>query len=531
MVESVMNVRPKAINAGRKPAVRLWPFAAALLTLAVLGTLGFDWYSGKLGIIGPHFEVVQTAAGKIIKVPPGGNVQAAIARAEGGDIVELQAGATYFGEIKLPKKALTDFITIQTSAIPELPADKRIGPEHAPLLAKIVTRDASPALSAANGAHHFRFVGIEFAPASNAYVYNLVVFGNGETAANLPHDLEIDRCYLHTYKSAIARRGIALNSASTTIKNSYFEGFAFNSEETQGIAGWTGTRNVRIINNYIEAGAENVLFGGADPDSADLIPTDIEVRGNHLNKSTDWIKKATCKTLFQLKNAKRVQFVGNLLTNNWEGSAIRLTVRNQENHAAYSTIEDILIKDNMIDKSADGFNILGKDDTYPSQTLKRLTIVNNLFLGIAHGGNFDGAGYFVQIADGEDIVIANNTVFNSGNITSLYGTLPRGFVFRDNIVGHGNYGVHGPIDMRSEAAKAMFNNNVIMNLNRVPSDDYAFPPGNSIVGDVKDVGFQDPAAKNFTLSANSRFRGKSTQRSDIGADLKGSSFSALLSKQ
>ncbi len=60
--------------------------------------------------------IVANGPKKIIKVPPGGNVQAAIEKAASGDIVELQAGAVYNGTINLPNKPLTDFVTIQSSS-------------------------------------------------------------------------------------------------------------------------------------------------------------------------------------------------------------------------------------------------------------------------------------------------------------------------------------------------------------------------------------------------------------------------------
>ena len=344
---------------------------------------------------------------------------------------------------------------------------------------------------------------------------------------DVPHDIEVDRSYVHPTSSTVSRRGIALNSADTTIKNSYIEGFGFPGEEAQGICGWTGTRNVHIINNYIEGGAENIMFGGADPASAELIPQDIEIRGNHLNKPAEWNGKATVKTLFELKNAKRVQFTGNLLTNNWKGSAFRITVRDQDGGAPFSTIEDITIRDNVVDSAGEGINILGKDDTYASQTLKRLTIENNLFLNLAGGNGFEGSGYFVQITDGEEITVANNTVFNSGNITTFYGELPRGFVFRDNITGHGSYGIHGPIDVRSDAARAMFQNNVFMNLQGVSSGDYAFPAGNTIVSGIAEVGFANPPGKDFRLGPRSKYIGKGLNGKNLGSNISSSAISGL----
>lgn len=511
-----IGVRQKPLVVKPRFAVRPWIFVFAGLVIITGGILGFDAYSGKLGIFGPRPEIVQNGATKIIKVPPGGNVQAAIERAEAGDIVELQAGAIYYGEVKLPNKSLSGYVTIQSSAAASLPADKRVGPEQKASMATILSRTGgNPALSAERGANHYRFVGIEFSAANETYVYNLILFGNGEAAANLPHDLEIDRCYLHPFKSGKTRRGIALNSANTTIKNSYIEGFAFPNEETQGIAGWTGTRKVRILNNYIEGGAENILFGGSDPDSADLIPTDIEIRGNHLNKPAAWRGKATLKTLFELKNSKHVEFAENYLENNWLEAAFRITVRNQSGGAPFSTVEDTLIHDNIVSGAGGGINILGKDDTYPSGTLKRLTISNNLFLNIG-GEPFEGSGYFVQIADGEDVTIANNTVFNSGNIASFYGTQPRNFILRDNIMGHGNYGVHG-IAARSPLAAAMFQNNVFANNRRVGDDDRAVPPGNIWVTDFSKVGFTAMAQNDYSLAPGSRFKSAGKNKSDLGA--------------
>lgn len=524
MAESVVGIRAKTeMRPRRRSIAPIFAVIGTLLGLAA-AVLAFDALSGKIGILTPRLEIVESGAGRVIKVPPGGSIQAALERAQSGDIIELSAGASYFGPVILPNKPLNDFVTIRSSAVADLPAETRVTPSQSALLAKILARDSDPAVSAQNGAHHYRFVGIEFAPSTGAYVYNLVLFGNGERPEALPHDLEIDRSYLHPFKSGVVRRGIALNSAATTIKNSYIEGFAFPSEETQGICGWTGTRNVSIINNYIEGGAENIMFGGSDPASADLIPTEIEVRGNHLNKPQSWVGKATMKTLFELKNAKRVRLIGNLLTNNWVGSAFRITIRNQDGKATFSTVEDVTIRDNVIRNAGDGMNILGKDDTHPSQTLKRLTIENNLFLNITGGSGFDGSGYLIQIADGEDVVIANNTATNTGNPVTFYDTLPRNFVFRDNIVGHGAYGIHGPLDLNSAAAKAMFQNNLFMNLNRVSSGDYAFPSGNSIVSGLADVGFVNAGAFDLRLSPNSKYRGKGRGGKSPGSDLSPAAF-------
>lgn len=508
-------VRVKSKAAPRpKRRLRILPWIAAASALLVLAALpfGYDYYSGKLGILLPQPVVTETAQGRVIKVPPGGNLQGALERAQSGDVIELQAGAVYAGQIDLPNKPLTDFVTIRSSAAADLPADQRVKPSQRSSMATITSGMAGrAAVMAANGAHHYRFVGIEFTSSGSIFNYGVVVLGGGEKRPeNVPHTIEIDRSYIHPHKPGRSRRGIALNSADTTIKNSYIEGFAGAGEETQGICGWTGTRNVTILNNYIEGGAENILFGGADPANAELIPTEIQIRQNHLNKPADWVKGVTVKTIFELKNAKKVQFTGNLLTNNWEGSAFRITVRNQDGAAPFSTIEDVTIRDNIIKGSGDGFNILGTDDTYDSQMLKRLEIVNNLLLDIGER-EFSGRGYFIQVASGEGILIANNTVFNQGNIAIFHRDPPRAFEFRDNIVGHGEYGIHGLTDIRSAESARLFRNNVIVNNRSVLPSDMSFPTGNLLVPGYDSVGFINLADNDLRLSGSSKFK-------DIGCD-------------
>ena len=210
------------------------------------------------------------AATKIIRVPPGGNVQAAIEKANSGDIVELQAGAVYSGTLTLPNKPLTDFVTIQSSGVKDLPADKRVSPAQKSSMATInpgiLTR---PAILATNGAHHFRFVGIEFGPTTKGY-FNIIEIGTSkENSVNdLPHHIEFDRVYVHGDPTFGQRRGIAANGRNLKISNSYFSDIKREGEESQAIAMWASDGPIEIVNNYIEAAAENILFGGAMLSSA-----------------------------------------------------------------------------------------------------------------------------------------------------------------------------------------------------------------------------------------------------------------------
>ena len=467
-------------------------------------------FIGNAEVFSSELEI----SGNQILVKAGGDFQAALNRAKPGDTILLQAGAKFVGAFNLPNKTGDEFITIQSSGAAKLPKDgERVGVKDAALMPKILSSGkGKPAIETAPGAHHYRFVGIEFAPANNEYIYNLIYLG-AEKPADIPHHIEIDRCYLHSNQpNGVTRRGIALNSADTIIKNSYLEGFAGAGEEAQGICGWTGTKNVKILNNYIEGGAENIMFGGSDPASADLIPTDIEIRGNHLNKPAEWKDKYSLKCLFELKNAKRVNFVGNYMENNWVGSAFRITVRNDGGTAPFSTIEDAMIKDNIIVNADAGVNILGSDNLFPSQTLKRLIIANNLFLDIK--------GYFFQIAGGEDVSIFNNTSFNDGNIASIYGDVTKNLLVWDNIATHGEYGIHGfAQDIKSIEAQKTFQNNLFINNKNIKPNEKAFPPNNFWVDDANAVVFQNFAQKDFRLASKSRYKGKGKNGGDPGSNL------------
>ncbi|PYN80939.1 MAG: hypothetical protein DMD96_12795 [Candidatus Rokuibacteriota bacterium] len=55
-------------------------------------------------------------SGQTIIVPAGGDLQAALNAAQPGDVITLQAGATFRGPFTLPNKAGLGWITVRTSA-------------------------------------------------------------------------------------------------------------------------------------------------------------------------------------------------------------------------------------------------------------------------------------------------------------------------------------------------------------------------------------------------------------------------------
>src|SRR5437762_3001867 len=213
------------------------------------------------------------STGQLITVNTGGDLQAALNQANSGDIIELEAGAAFVGNFTLPTKPGAEWIYIRSSATASLPPPgTRVSPAQTSLMPKIVSPNTLPALSADFGAHHYRFVGIEITTtwsSREGTLSNLILFGydvDGNSAASLadlPHDITFDRCYIHGTPTGHVLRGLAANSASTAVVDSHLADFHAEGNDSQAIAVWSGTGPFKIVNNYLEAAAENLLFGGA----------------------------------------------------------------------------------------------------------------------------------------------------------------------------------------------------------------------------------------------------------------------------
>ena len=179
--------------------------------------------------------------GHTLAVDTGGDFQTAINNAALGDTIVLQAGATFTGAFTLPNKTTgSGWIYIRSSAYTSLPAPgTRVSIADAANMATIaVGANTGAAIQTSAGAHHYRFVGIEFKPVANAFVYNLVNVGNGETSlANLPHDITFDRCYIHGDPAKGGRRGVAMNGARIAVIDSHVSDFKEVGADTQAL--WT----------------------------------------------------------------------------------------------------------------------------------------------------------------------------------------------------------------------------------------------------------------------------------------------------
>ncbi|MCA1816671.1 MAG: right-handed parallel beta-helix repeat-containing protein [Acidobacteria bacterium] len=473
-----------------------------------------------------------------IVVRAGGDLQRALDSARAGETLVLEAGATFKGTFTLPKKEGDEFITVRSSRAGELREGARVSPADAPLMPKLLAPGrGAAALQTAPGAHHWRLVGLEIAqPDAATVVFDLVKLGDGssaqDTLAKVPHHITVDRCYVHAADAGEAKRGVSLQSADTEITNSYVAGFKVKGQEAQAVAGWNGPGPYNIINNYLEGAGENVIFGGAAASVPGLVPTGIEILRNHLDKPVAWRGVYTVKNSLELKNARRVRIEGNLIEHCWldaqQGYAILFTPRPNDS-GAWAEVSDVTFTNNVVRHVAAAFDISGEDSLFTSnpreRRLHRVKVSNNLFEDVdltAWGGD----GCFLKLLSGADsVAFEHNTILSRGwALVKLDGDPSTGFVFRDNVARHNDYGVtgnsvgYGARALETYAPGAVFTGNVIAREFNAPwNTEQVYPPGNKFPASLKEV-LAGVDAGDYRVKPNSKYKRSASDGRDAGCD-------------
>jgi hypothetical protein len=478
--------------------------------------------------------------GSVIAVGATDDLQAAIDRANPGDVIELAAGAVFTGNYILRAKSATSTSWIVIRAASGIPAEgRRMTPALAAAgrLPRVQTPNNMPAFATEHRTHHYRLVGLEITPAPAALaVTALISLGTdltgGQTTLDLvPHDLVLDRLYIHGSSTFTLRRGVALNSASSAVIDSYISDCHEQGADSQAIMGWNGPGPFKIVNNYLEGAGEVIMFGGGDPGVPNLVPSDIEVRHNHLTKPLAWKGSIwSIKNLFELKNASRVLVEGNVMENSWmaaqDGSGVVLKSTNQGNTAPWSGTSHVTVRRNIVRNIGGAFNIAARPEAYPADPLHSVVVTDNLVINV-NVGQFTGTSrVFVVQGDVTDVSITHNTAYNE---TVPFGALvfaPVGakvnrFSFSDNITATAsNWGIFGDntgpgmATITDYAPTSTFTGNVFAG-----SAGGNYPTGNFFTPAVSGVGFANVAGGDFTLLDGSPFKGKASDGRDPGADV------------
>ena len=268
-------------------------------------------------------------------------------------------------------------------------------------------------------------------------------------------------------------------------------------------------------------------MAAADPQIDQLVPADILIERNYLFKPLRWKKghpdyqRWVVKNLLEFKSARRAVVRGNLFENCWpagqSGKAILFTARNQNGGAPWTAVEDITFESNVL-RNINGFIQMGAGwkEGRSTQPLKNIFIRNNLMLNVAEN-NSKGIRSFFEIDGNENrppmtnVKIMHNVgLFVPGHGKSLMtlgpsGKVIDGVVFEKNIFSSGRYGIagsgatHGVASINKFLRNWTFHDNILIGVDRKQ----AYPPGNTIVPDIAQVGFVDSAQGDYRLQTTS----------------------------
>jgi hypothetical protein len=446
-----------------------------------------------------------------LTVRAGEDLQAALNAAQPGDEVVLEAGATFTGTFRLPRKG--GVVTVRSSG--NLPA-RRLTPADAPLLATLRSGSSHAALLGENTAN-WRVIGLRFEPTTDG-LDNLIALQDAD-------NIELDRLLVVAPESIGQRRCVMGNGTRITLRRSHIAGcWAQTLQDSQAFAAWDGAGPYTIVDNYLEAASENVMFGGAPSRSASRIPSDIRIEGNHFSKRPEWKGRARAvKNLLELKSARRVIIRDNVFERNWTdaqgGTAILITPRNDS--GAWAVVEDVLFERNVVRETEGLIAILGYDGYGSSGQATRITIRHNLLVG---------SGVFLTIGgEAGTVVVDHNTIEQGYNFATMYfgdvwptGTAgPRTAAYAvesltvtNNLAHHRDYGLWteagiGTAGLQGITRRYVWTHNVLAG---GPAD-YRYP----------EVTWRPTVSEHranfngdYTLVPGSAYRGASTAGQDLG---------------
>jgi len=471
--------------------------------------------------------------GPIRRVPAGGDLQAALNAAACGERILLAPGAVYTAAFKLPKNctAVTE-VSTETTLPPE---GTRVTPTTGASFARLRTPGGNqPVLMANVGAGGYRIMGVIIeAPTSVTALGALVEFHTAPLTAvsQLAHDIILDRVVIQGHDQLQLRRCALLNAVRVAVVDSWLAGCHAKGSDSQAILFWDTPGPVKIVNNMLEGAGENLMIGGSDPQLSGVVPSDIEIRRNHIYKPLAWKASNawTVKNSLELKIGKRILIEGNVLENAWPdgqvGFAVVIKSVNQANSAPWSETAHVTMQWNLIKNTAHGIDISGHPEPYPVIWGNNIAAVQNLLIGLNGPG---GARGFMLDGATAGTTIRNNTVLGStGHGLLLHGPKQTGtLTMENNLVetwiksadgfDYGVQGLNGHL-----AAWAVSGNLFVIAYDNVIA---LHPPGNRFAPSLGGVGFVSFPG-DVRLSASSPFRGTGTDGKDPGVD-----FATLMQK-
>lgn len=474
----------------------------------------------------------QAPSGNTIRVSANGDLQQALNQAQRGDIIKLAPGGVYRGNFTLPAKSGSGWIVVTTDT--NLPAEgTRMTPQLASSLnlARIEgSAGWQPALLTAPSASHWRLMGVEITQQDGQKNGGILRLGRGDhNTSNMASHIFIDRSWVHGTTNLDSKRCIELNSAHSAVVDSYVSDCHAVGVATQAVVTWNSPGPIKLANNYLSASGINVLFGGADPSISGLVPSDIEMRGNHLHKPLSWFQsdRWQVKNLFEIKDVRRILVEGNVMENNWrdaqQGRAIVIKSNNQDGGQTWGVAEHMTFRYNLIRNTPAGFVVLRHSTSgHPAGQTNNLLIEHNVIdkLG-SNASDAVGSGAGILLVDGPlGVTIRNNVIVATNNILHFDGKpFTDQMVFNDNVATIGKYGIFGGGQGQgSRAINHYIPGSPVQGNVLIGGDPGKYPSGNYFPANPGAVGFVNWGSAQYGLSSGSPFANSGTGGSTPGVN-------------
>lgn len=429
-----------------------------------------------------------------ITVAPGtGTLAAALAQAITAAktqpvILSLSAG-DYAGNLTLLRTNAPYPITITAVASLLPPAGTRATPTAThPRIVPSLTSTTTVLIQGDN----YTFRGIEGATPD----VGVTTFDLDATVTPRPSNITFDQVVIRGNATTGGHRGIGANGINVTITNSWIDRMWEVGRDSQAVAIWDAPGPLRIENNYLEAGSENILLGGAIPTCA-CVPTDVVITRNTLRKDPAWRTMSPSpqiKNLVEIKYGRRITITNNDIGNNWQqaqtGWSVLLTTMGVDG-TAWSIVDTVTIAHNQIHDIANGLNIAPV-----SGPVMHVSVHDNVWRNIDGNvwGGIDDAGRWLMIQGGtvpmktvSDVSITHESVIGiTGNqFVGLYDNPIAGFVMSHVIAEHRDYGVFSSDGLAAaalvvHAPGGVFKDNAIVG----PAADWLTWPAGNFTADV-----------------------------------------------
>lgn len=383
-----------------------------------------------------------------IRVAAGDNLQAAYDAALPGQRLLLDPAGVW-PSLVLRKKGVGGPIEVTTDGAADLPGQQLTSGAG---LAKI-GGGPGPAISTDPGGGNAHLHNLELLPTTDTARFSTVVYlgtGMEHDVADLAHTVTLRRIYsVVDWTKQTQRRFVRAECTDFALIDSYAAGYNYKTpDDAQAVIVTNSPGPFLFRNCYLEATGENFLMGGGDPQITNLVPGEAGTLIHRCKFFKPLIWKTALrgyvKCNFELKNAKNVLVDECVFENCWTdaqtGRLILLTVRNQDNSAPWSTLNNIEIRNSrLVGAETESVLILGIDDK-PGVTSVRATGLK--FSNV----QFEKAPRGFLLNRGADGVTLEHCTFADirGYFLSFEGTPTDHFSFVHNLARSGNYGVHSP---------------------------------------------------------------------------------------